>query len=161
MLVFMEDWIPQRHCRYPIVFLSRWRASTVVIPGRTPRDENWSPHWAVTKLKHQKKGKQSLNLLHCCKNTECWFFFLPPLNSNNVQSRCQVSKYLQSKKRSVSVSSPKLQLCTNRLMFHSLYHTDRQKAYHLYHRMRVCVVSTQRSIPLPTPLPRWPSSRPS
>lgn len=62
MLVFIEDWIPQRHCRYPIVFLSRWRASTVVIPGRTPRDENWSPHWPVTKLSWEKiNGKMSVH----------------------------------------------------------------------------------------------------
>lgn len=58
-LVFIEDWIPQRHCRYPIVFLSRWRASTVVNPGRTPRDENWSPHWAVTKLIQERKRLKS------------------------------------------------------------------------------------------------------
>lgn len=54
MLVVMADWLPQRHCRYPIVFWSRWRAIIVEALGRTPREENCNPHCAVTKLRDTK-----------------------------------------------------------------------------------------------------------
>lgn len=56
MLVFMADWMPHRHCKYPIVFLSRLRARTVVRPGRTPRDENCRAQFVVMKLEEISKA---------------------------------------------------------------------------------------------------------
>lgn len=56
ILVFMADWMPHRHCRYPIVFLSRLRARTVVRPGRIPRDENCRAQFVVMKLGEIRKA---------------------------------------------------------------------------------------------------------
>lgn len=56
ILVFMADWMPHRHCKYPIVFLSRLRASTVVRPGRIPRDENCRAQFVVMKLGEIRKA---------------------------------------------------------------------------------------------------------
>lgn len=59
MLVFMADWMPHRHCKYPIVFLSRLRARTVVRPGRIPRDENCSAQFVVMKLGDTRKASSA------------------------------------------------------------------------------------------------------
>lgn len=56
ILVFMADWMPHRHCKYPIVFLSRLRARTVVRPGRIPRDENCRAQFVVMKLEEIRKA---------------------------------------------------------------------------------------------------------
>jgi len=56
ILVFMADWMPHRHCKYPIVFLSRLRARTVVRPGRIPRDENCRAQFVVMKLGEIRKA---------------------------------------------------------------------------------------------------------
>ena len=55
-LVVMALLGPQRHCRYPMVFWSRWRAVIREQLGRTPRGENCIPHWAVRKLATRRAG---------------------------------------------------------------------------------------------------------
>lgn len=52
-LVVMALLGPQRHCRYPMVFWSRWRAVIREQLGRKPRGENCKPHWAVRKLERE------------------------------------------------------------------------------------------------------------
>lgn len=56
ILVFMADWMPHRHCKYPMVFLSRLRARTMVRPGRTPRDENCRAQFVLMKLGEKEKA---------------------------------------------------------------------------------------------------------
>lgn len=74
MLVFMADWMPHRHCKYPIVFLSRLRARTVVRPGRIPRDENCRAQFVVIKLEGMRKASsgspEGLKFSLACE--PCW-----------------------------------------------------------------------------------------
>lgn len=78
ILVFMADWMPHRHCKYPIVFLSRLRARTVVRPGRIPRDENCRAQFVVMKLGEIRKSssviKQRLpdGLKFLLAQEPCW-----------------------------------------------------------------------------------------